>query len=473
MTDPQDARAATESETAEYLKTKNAERFYFGRQFNAETGKAGAKLDYGGDRHILAFGPTGSGKGVRVLLPNLLTGLKEQSAIVIDPKGEAAYETADARRAMGHEVVILNPFDVRGLGGQAFNPLAALDPASPAFYDDAAALGEALIKIEGKDPHWPQSAQGLLVALMMWEKLRRGAKADLVNVREMLTEAEESEDDGKIPTAGLRFTAGQMVIRGGDEIASLAARFIGRRDEISSIQSTADTQTRWLLSKPIRASLQGPGFDFARLREKPMTIFIVLPAERLRTHSVWLRLVIVCALNALYRNVAGRRVLLIVDEMAALGHLAPLEDAFALIRGYNIQIAAFAQDLGQLKNLYEERWETFIANAGAVFGFAPNDLTTAEWMSKRAGQTTVVAKGFSSSSGVTSGEKVSSNLGGGSSGQQMARPLFYPHELIGMTEGLGMLWFAGFEPTIRTFSPPYWRIEACRKVAKSAEREPA
>ena len=74
---------------------------------------------------------------------------------------------------------MLNPFDVLGLGSAGFNPLALLDPKSPNFYDDAAALGEALIRIEGKDPHWGESAQGLLVALIMWEKLKRATTPTL------------------------------------------------------------------------------------------------------------------------------------------------------------------------------------------------------------------------------------------------------------------------------------------------------
>ena len=113
---------------------------------------------------------------------------------------------------------MLNPFNVLGLGSAGFNPLAALDPASANFYDDAAALGEALINIEGKDPHWSQSAQGLLVALLMWEKIKNGDAANLENVRAMLTEADKWErytgDDGKQrerQTAGLTVTAADMV----------------------------------------------------------------------------------------------------------------------------------------------------------------------------------------------------------------------------------------------------------------------
>ena len=86
-------------------------------------------------------------------------------------------------------------------------------------------------------------------------------------------------------------------------------------------------------------------------------------------------------MRALYRP-GGLRTLLLIDEMPALGHLAPLEDAFGLVRGYKVQIAGICQDLAQLKALYKERWESFLANAGVVQGFTPNDLTTADWMSR-------------------------------------------------------------------------------------------
>jgi len=123
----------------------------------------------------LLFGPNGTGKGTRLLIPNLLS-IKDRSIVVIDPKGELAAVTADYRRTVG-DVVMLNPFNVLGLGSAGFNPLATLNPKSPeTFYDDAAALGEALIRIEGNDPHWGESAQGLLVALIMWEKINKAMR---------------------------------------------------------------------------------------------------------------------------------------------------------------------------------------------------------------------------------------------------------------------------------------------------------
>jgi len=442
-----------------------------GRHYDEATQHVGAKIPYTGERHLLLFGPNGTGKGTRFLIPNLLS-IKDRSIIVIDPKGELAAVTADYRRTLG-DVVILNPFNVLGFGSAGFNPLAALDPKSPNFYDDAAALGEALISIEGVDPHWSQSAQGLLVALLMWEKIKNGTQANLENVRALLTQADRWErytgDDGKQrerQTAGLCVTAADMVAYGDDnaggyEIASLASRFTERTNELTSIRSTADTQTRWILSEPMRGDLKKSGVDFAKLKDKPTTVYVILPAERMRTHAVWLRLVIVSALRALYRA-GGLRTLFLIDEMPALGHLGPLEDAFGLVRGYKTQIIGIAQDLAQLKALYRERWESFIANAGVVMGFAPNDLTTADWMSRRAGKTTVIAE--------------SSNLNGEHEGRQRAgkswgqvgRPLYLPQELMGFAEGTGLLFLSGMANGVRFFAPPYWKIEqAAKRAAKN------
>jgi type IV secretion system protein VirD4 len=445
---------------------------YLGRHYNDATKQADDVLRYAGERHLLIFGPNGSGKGMRLLAPNLLSGLADRSMIVIDPKGELAAITADHRRKLGHDVVIINPFNMLGLGSAGFNPMSVLDAKSPNFFDDAAAIGEALIKISGHEPHWTESARTLVTALCMWEKFQKGAKANLENVRAMLTEPDEwvpaVRQDGKEylkQVAGLRVTARKMVRDGGFEIESLAGRFTEDNKEISGIRSSADTQTQWLLSPQIRDDLKKDGVDFGNLKKRPTTVYVILPAERLRTHSVWLRLIVVSALRALYKP-GGLRTFMIIDEAAALDHLAPLEDALGIVRGYRVQIATIFQDLNQLKAIYKDRWETFIANAGAVLGFAPNDLTTAKWMSERTGQTTFVAKGYSSNSGFASGKDTSVSGGSGASAQQIARPLLFPHDLFGLEEGTGLLWLAGLSNTTKFFAPNHWEIQACAGRAK-------
>jgi type IV secretion system protein VirD4 len=158
---------------------------------------------------------------------------------------------------------------------------------------------------------------------------------------------------------------------------------------------------------------------------------------------------------------------LFVDELAALGRLPPLEDAFGLVRGFGVQIVAVLQDLPQLKALYHERWETFIGNAGVVYGFAPNDLTTAKWMSDRSGTTTVKLAGSSESSGMSFGGSATNNMGTGTNTSEHARALFLPHELIGLDKGMVVAWFNGFEHTSRLFAPDYTKITRCLERAQA------
>jgi type IV secretion system protein VirD4 len=466
---------------------------HLGHFWDDVSGRYGSREVYEGERHAILFGPSGTGKGTRFLMVNLLSDcLDDRSIIVIDPKGELAAVTALHRHKLQtpdgkkHQVRILDPFGklhetvkdspahrelvASGLTKSVgFNPLEALEPQSANFYDDAAGIGEALIKIEGSEPHWSESAQGLVTGLVMWEKLRSTGKATLENVRELLTidEYESVMDADNRPyrklVRGLRLTAAQMVKHGGSQIASLAGRFASETDEIASIRSTADTQTRWILSRPMQADLTKSGIDFSELKRTPTTVYVILPAERLRTHGVWLRLVIVSALRALYAP-RGLRTVMLIDEMAALGYLGPLEDAFGLVRGYGVQIAGFLQDLGQLKALYSERWESFLANSGVVQGLTPNDLTTAEWMSKRSGDTTVLGANKSEGSAMSGGRPSrSENVGM----QEVGRPLFFPHDLFQFKPGEGLLWIAGsgLGHSIKFRAEPYFDLAQCKARA--------
>ncbi len=111
---------------------------------------------YVGDRHLVTVGPNGSGQSRRLLLPNLaeLTGW---SVLVVDPKGELAAMTGKHRADRQNTIVRLNPFDALGLGSDGFNPIAALDPKSDDFPDDALGLSR---------PH------GILARRVFWQRNR-------------------------------------------------------------------------------------------------------------------------------------------------------------------------------------------------------------------------------------------------------------------------------------------------------------
>jgi type IV secretory pathway TraG/TraD family ATPase VirD4 len=84
--------------------------------------KSGELITYSGDGHLMTFSPTGGGKTSGPVICNALT--HKGQLIVIDIKGEIYAKTADARRAMGQEVHVLDMSD-RGLPG-SLNPLDLL-----------------------------------------------------------------------------------------------------------------------------------------------------------------------------------------------------------------------------------------------------------------------------------------------------------------------------------------------------------
>ncbi len=82
-------------------------------------------------------------------------------------------------------------------------------------------------------------------------------------------------------------------------------------------------------------------------------------------------------------------VLLILEEMAALGRMAAIEKASGYIAGFGVKLFCILQDLSQLKAHYPQSWETFLANSGVITAHGTTDQTTTEYLSKRLGLTEI------------------------------------------------------------------------------------
>ena len=409
----------------------------------------GSRGNYRGDRHILTIGPNGSGKTRRLLFPNLHY-LKGWSVVAIDPKGELFAHTAQERGAAGNRIMLIDPFAVvastyprlaekfpDACASKTFNPVAALNLESARFIDDAKSLAVALIQTENtRDKYWPQAAQALVKGLLMALRIRGGRDASLVDLRNVL---------GLAP-AELATYVSRRVEQLGEAWPAIAASLgefsthSSEDRELGGIRRTAKVQTDWLDSPPIRPNLQGEAFDFASIKETPTTVYLVLPPEFLATHGVWLRMMVASILRPLLRSASRPTVpvLFMLDEFAQLGRMEIVEDNYALMRGYGVKLWTIWQDLNQAKNLYAERWESFISNAGIVQSFAPQDMTTRKYLSELADERlTWHDVQSSSASGGMSLQSMTS--GASASKTHIKEPLVYPHEFGQMKQGWGVV----------------------------------
>jgi type IV secretion system protein VirD4 len=319
-------------------------------------------LQYQTDKHLLSIAPTRTGKGRGLILPNLLH-LTNHSVFVIDPKGENALVSARYRKEQKHEVLIFNPygifteeFEKRGFTQfQSFNPLKNLDPTSDSFTDDIALIAEALVydnNAGSGDSHWIDSARGLIEFLITFLITQEDEQPTLRRLRSILagghsvltTEVLEKIDENS-----------HYLVRENE------GRYLIDNNEVHSIIATAETQTRIFKSEVICSALEGEAFNFEQMKNKKMSVYLILPSERLVTQARYLRLVLLIAMSQFMRFEKGNhQVLMMLDEFANLGKLNIIENGYGLIAGHGVTLWSFVQNLTQLQNLYPKNWETFI-----------------------------------------------------------------------------------------------------------------
>lgn len=389
------------------------------------------------DRHLLTIAPTRSGKGVSAIIPNLLT--YPGSVFVVDPKGENAAITARRRRELGQAVYVLDPWGISGQGSAAFNPLDLLDLQSLDIAEDAAMLADALVIERGGDSHWDDEARALLAGLMLHvATVEPKATRNLAKLREMVTLGPD-DFDALLDDMALNMAAGGLPARCASRLRQKSER------ERSGVISTAQAHTHFLDSPRMAKVMCGSDFDLADLKRKRMSVFLVLPAERLPTFNRWLRLMVGLALTAMARTPGRPRrpALFVLDEFAALGRLAVVETAMGLMAGFGAQLWPILQDLSQLKGLYGERWRSFVANAGLVQAFNVADVLTAEQLSGMLGKRTTTVRSVSAS--WRGGRREGA---GSASFSAVGRPLLLPDEILRLPRENQILLVQGRKPVL-------------------------
>jgi type IV secretion system protein VirD4 len=383
-------------------------------------------LHYAGARHLLTCAPTRAGKGVSAIIPNLLT--YEGSVLVIDPKGENLKITAEQRNKLGHDVQALDPWNIgasyfEGGAPSHFNPLDFLAPDSPDIVENAMILADALVVVgDGDAKFWDEEAKAMLMGFILHVATApdEADKRHLPRVRDLLLGDDEDMDQ----------LFERMMSSDNAAVRGAGARALQKEAKMrSSVLATAQAHTHFLDSPRIRDSMETSDFSFADMKRHKLSIYIILPADRLSTFDRWLRLVISIAIIENARNIdiqPEKPVLFLLDEMAALGRLKPVEQAFGLMAGFGMQLWGIVQDLSQLERIYGKGWETFVGNSGVLQYYGSRDKKTAEYFSALCGtKTTKTISG-----------QVRAAIWGATeepgSYSEAGRPLFMPDELMVM-----------------------------------------
>jgi len=311
-----------------------------------------------GPGHLMTIASTGAGKGVGCIIPALLR--HKGPVVVIDPKGENYAVTARARREMGQQVIMLDPFQVTGESKtDSLNPLDMILKFEGGEVEQSKMLAEMIIlpsQHRTVDPFWDKRAEQFIAALLLYlAEMSPPALQNLTELRYLLNQTRKD----------FEFTVRDMAKSKIPECKMIAQAIGGTEPKVlASIISTAQHHTDFMAGSLISATTSRTTFDLEDvILGKPLSIYIVIPPDKIDTSSQLVRLWIGSLLNLIMMrsNAPEDRTLFILDEAAQLGYMSQLTKAITLLRGYGLQTWSFWQDLSQLSTLYPN-WETLYNN---------------------------------------------------------------------------------------------------------------
>ena len=398
--------------------------------------KKGNKLKtlfHNGPEHILCFAPTGSGKGVGLVLPTLLTW--EHSTLVLDIKGENYQKTAGWRASQGQKIL---KFDPTALTGSAkFNPLEEVRLGTDYEIQDAQNIAIMIIDPEGKGlkDFWVKGGfkwltAGILYTLykILADKKRTASLYDVAmtmsseGLEKLLKEMlalnpefnEKPRDDAK-----------NLIYASAKEMQDRAA------SERSGIHSSATIELALYQDPIIAKNIHSSDFAIKDLidAKNPVSLYLIIPPSDISRIKPLLRVmmnIILTRLTAKLPEDETGRLLLMLDEFTSIGKLEIFEKSLAFMRGYGLKAFIIVQDLTQLRHPEAYgRNESIMSNCNIRIAYAPNQIETAKILSDMSGKTTVVQQKTSSSKRTM---ELTGNLS--TSLSETARPLLTPDECM-------------------------------------------
>lgn len=414
----------------------------------------GQPLFYSGKAHLLTVAPARQGKGINVVIPNLLHF--QGSVFVTDPKGELAAVTAEHRAdRLGQKVYVLNPWGLHGLPQHRCNPLQSLLEAAndPVLVrgaaDEAKALALQLLPEpeDARNRYFREGARTILRAVMLHLATRDAPElCTLPEMWRMLSSTTRIEAAVRqMKASGALF--GMVADLGQDlanQINDNPEQFADFRQGALQAVDIFDP-VGWL-----GEAVSGSDVDFKALKEGKASIYLVIPQDRIQTHGTWLGLVTQQAITAVSRSKGRSEVLFLLDEFANMGRLSGLAESLTALPSLGVRVWAFVQELSELTRLYGPYTaRTVLSQAEVKQFFAVQDDQLARTLSAALGQRTVKTRNFNL--GRFDDDEIGESLG------ETGRPLMSADEirLMGADEQLLLIKAL---PPLRAQRLPFWFV---------------
>lgn len=395
-------------------------------------GQLGARyLMFGGQQHAIISAPTRSGKGVGIVIPNLLNW--PESIVVLDIKQENWDITSGYRQKHGQECYLFNPAaaDYRT---HRYNPLAYISSDPNFRIDDVQKIANMLFPdVQGTDVIWTATPRSLFlgIVLLLAESPEKPVTLGQV-VRETLREGDGAQYFANIIND--RVAAGNPLsnacVRALNSYISIAAE-----NTRAGIMTSFRSRLELWMNPLVDAATSANDFDLRDVRKKKMSIYLGVTPDNLERMAPLLNLFFQQLIDLNTRELPNQNkqikysCLLLMDEFTAIGKIGILSKGISYIAGYGLRMLPIIQSPTQLTDVYgADAAQTFTTNHALNIIFPPkaSETQTAKDISEWLGYETVKAVSKSRSNRFFKRDNDSNST----SDQQ--RALMLPQEITGL-----------------------------------------
>lgn len=338
-------------------------------------------LTFGGSEHVIVEAPTRSGKGVGIVIPNLLSW--QESVVVLDVKRENWDATAGFRQKHGQSVFLFNPTDPEGRTAR-YNPLGYIDRDDPdhVVIELQKIATMLFVPPERGEPFWTDSARTAFVGVGAYLAVADQPFTIGSIYRLMTTGDTRGFFRRVLDDRSLKLSQGCR--------NALADFTSGADNTFAGIVQTVTSKLSLWLNPRVDAATEDSDFDLRALRTKPMSIYLgVSPDELDRVaplYNLLFQQLIDLNVRALPDATTPHQVLVILDEFARIGRAQVIASAFSYVAGYGIRLLPVIQSRSQLRAVYGEHVANeIVANCGVEVAFTPKELRVANELSERIG----------------------------------------------------------------------------------------
>ncbi|WP_266168361.1 type IV secretory system conjugative DNA transfer family protein [Dyella subtropica] len=352
-----------------------------------------------GQQFVILAAPTRSGKGVGVVIPNLLE--YQESMVVLDIKQENYELTSGWRGSQGQEIYLFNPF-AEDRRSHRWNPLSYVSK-DPAFRVSDLMSIAAMLYPDGSDDQkfWISQARNAFMAftLYLFEKWEHDEKKGLpLTLRDKPTLGmvyRLSSGDGSDLRQLYQMMSQQLFLSG--HAQSAFANLLSQANEtFASILGTFKEPLNAWINPVLDAATSEDDFLLTDVRKKRMTIYIGIQPNKLAESRLIVNLFFSQLINQNTKELPQNnpalkhQCLLLMDEFTSIGKVEIIASAVSYMAGYNVRLLPIIQSMAQLDATYgKDVSRTLITNHALQIIYAPREQQDANDYSDMLGYTTV------------------------------------------------------------------------------------